>query len=69
MKELVNDKNRRSLLVAVSTSGESGRGGVIAEGYRGIPIRKGERYDLSVFRQGGEYGAPYHPGGLGGLDG
>lgn len=22
-----------------------------------------------VFRQGGEYGAPYHPGGLGGLDG
>ena len=26
MKELVNDKNRRSLLVAVSASGESGRG-------------------------------------------
>ena len=52
MKELVNDKNRRSLLVAVSTSGESGRGGVIAEGYRGIPIRKGERYDLSFFAKG-----------------
>ena len=33
MKELVNDKNRRSLLVAVSASGESGRGGVIAEAY------------------------------------
>ena len=52
MKELVNDKNRRSLLVAVSASGESGRGGVIAEGYRGIPIRKGERYDLSFFAKG-----------------
>ena len=36
----------------VSASGESGRGGVIAEGYRGIPIRKGERYDLSFFAKG-----------------
>ena len=27
-------------------------GGVIAEGYRGIPIRKGERYDLSFFAKG-----------------
>ena len=32
-KELINDKNRRSLLVSVSASAETGKGGVIAEGY------------------------------------
>ena len=51
-KELINDKNRRSLLVSVSASAESGKGGVIAEGYRGIPLRKGEKYDLSFYMKG-----------------
>lgn len=51
-KELVNDKNRRSLLVSVSASPELGRGGVVAEGYKGISIRKGEKYDLSFFIKG-----------------
>ena len=31
-RELINERNRRSLLVAVSASGESGRGGLVAEG-------------------------------------
>lgn len=52
MKELINDKNRRSLLVSVSASAETGKGGVIAEGYRGIPIREGEKYDLSFYIKG-----------------
>ena len=51
MKELVNDKNRRSLLVAVSTSGSRGRRRD-SRGIPGIPIRKGERYDLSFFAKG-----------------
>lgn len=51
-KELPNDKNRRSLLVAVSGSESTGRGGVVAEGYRGVSIRKGETYDLSLFIKG-----------------
>lgn len=51
-KELINDKNRRSLLVSVSASAETGKGGVIAEGYRGIPIREGEKYDLSFYIKG-----------------
>ncbi len=52
-KELINEKNRRSLLVSVSASPEIGKGGVIAEGYNGIPIRKGEKYDLSFYIKGG----------------
>lgn len=51
-KEVINDKNRRSLLVSVYASPETGRGGVVAEGYRGISIRKGERYALSFFAKG-----------------
>lgn len=51
-KELINDKNHRSLLVSVSASAESGRGGVAAEGYNGISIREGEKYDLSLFMKG-----------------
>ncbi len=50
--ELINERNRRSLLVAVSASQESGRGGLVAEGYRGIPLRRGERYRLSFFAKG-----------------
>lgn len=51
-KELINDKNRRSLLVSVTASTEMGRGGVVAEGYRGISVRKGEKYNLSLFLKG-----------------
>ena len=51
-RELINERNRRSLLVAVSASGESGRGGLVAEGYRGIPIRQGKRYHCSFFVKG-----------------
>ncbi len=51
-KELINEHNHRSLLVAVSASGETGRGGVIAEGYRGIALRKGERYAFSFYAKG-----------------
>ncbi len=52
-KEVINDKNKRSLLVAVAASQETGRGGVMANGYGGIAIKKGERYALSFFAKGG----------------
>ena len=55
-KELINDKNRRSLLVAVSASSATGRGGVCGEGYRGIALRKGERYRLSFFTKAASMG-------------
>ena len=45
-QELINDKNKRSLLVSVSASSETGRGGVAATGYNGLSIRKGEKYEL-----------------------
>lgn len=48
-KELINDKNRRSLLVSVSVTPETGRGGVVATGYNGLSIRKGEKYELSLY--------------------
>lgn len=51
-KELINDKNRRSLLVSVSASAETGKGGIAAEGYKGIPIRNGEKYQLSFYVKG-----------------
>ena len=51
-RELINDRNRRSLLVAVSATSESGPGGVVAEGYRGIPLRQGKRYRCSFFAKG-----------------
>ena len=49
-KELLNEHNRRSLLVSFST--EAGRGGVVAEGYNGLSIRKGESYYLSFYIKG-----------------
>ena len=52
-QELINDKNKRSLLVSVSASSETGRGGVAATGYNGLSIRKGEKYELSLFLKGG----------------
>lgn len=51
-QELINEKNKRSLLVSVSASSESGRGGVVATGYNGLFIRKGEKYELSLFLKG-----------------
>ena len=51
-KELLNEKNRRSLLVSVSASPESGRGGLVAEGYKGMSVRKGENYHLSFYIKG-----------------
>lgn len=51
-KELINDKNSRSLLVSVSASANAGGGGVAAMGYKGISIRKGEKYDLSFYIKG-----------------
>ena len=51
-KELINDANKRSLLVSANASAEGGRGGVVAEGYKGIPLRKGEKYNLSLFIKG-----------------
>ena len=51
-KELINDKNHRSLLVSASATQESGRGGVVATGYNGLSIRKGEQYDLSLYMKG-----------------
>lgn len=51
-KELLNEKNKRSLLVSASASAGQGRRGVVAEGYKGISIRKGEKYQLSLFAKG-----------------
>lgn len=51
-KELINDKNKRSLMVAVTASQETGPGGVAAEGYAGIPVRAGEMYDFSFYLKG-----------------
>lgn len=47
-KKAINDKNQRSLMVYVYAPA-SGRGGVVAEGYNGIAIHKGERYNLSFY--------------------
>lgn len=44
----VSEKNRRSLAVAINYN-EGKRGGGIAEGYKGIPLKKGERYHLSFY--------------------
>ena len=52
VRELINERNRRSLLVAVSASQATGRGGLVAEGYRGIPLRKGQRYHCTFFAKG-----------------
>lgn len=51
-RELINERNRRSLLVAVSATSASGRGGLVAEGYRGIPLQAGKRYVCSFFAKG-----------------
>lgn len=54
----VNDKNKRALLVVGSTRPDGGRYGVVAEGYAGLSLRKGERYRLSLFVKGGSFLPP-----------
>lgn len=44
----VSEKNRRYLAVSANYS-EGKRGGLIAEGYKGIPLKKGERYNFSFY--------------------
>ncbi|WP_085536289.1 alpha-L-arabinofuranosidase C-terminal domain-containing protein [Massilibacteroides vaginae] len=44
----LSEKNRRYLSVYVNYS-EGKRGGLIAEGYKGISLKKGERYNLSFY--------------------
>lgn len=48
-KNTINDKNQRSLVVSIHTSATIGRGGVAAEGYKGISVKKGEKYNLSFY--------------------
>lgn len=48
----LNEENRRSLFVKVALSG---KGGVVAEGFRGIALVRGEQYDLSFYIRG-DYG-------------
>lgn len=48
-KRPVNETDRHSLLIGVSATPTSGRGGVWTEGYQGIPLRKGENYQLSFY--------------------
>lgn len=52
-KELINETNRQSLCVAVYETAVNGRGGVVAEGFNGIRVRKGGKYDLSFYLKGG----------------
>ncbi|MDR3262311.1 MAG: carbohydrate binding domain-containing protein [Tannerella sp.] len=49
----VNEKNNRSIGVRVDYSGKGG--GVVAEGFHGIGLRRGEQYDLSFYLRGGSY--------------
>jgi hypothetical protein len=51
-RELINEENRRSLLVAVSANDSIGRGGIAATGYKGISLVKGEKYVLSFYLKG-----------------
>jgi len=52
-KELINKDNHRSLWVRVGHWG--GEGGIAAEGFNGIPVRKNESYRLSFFIRGRRY--------------
>lgn len=52
-KELLNEKNKRSLVVSIATTAQNGRGGVVAEGYNGLAIQQGQTYQLSFYLKGG----------------
>ncbi|MCD7978418.1 MAG: carbohydrate binding domain-containing protein [Tannerellaceae bacterium] len=58
-RELMHTKTKRSLFVSVTATPQMERGGVVAEGYKGIPLQKGERYRLSFFIKGATI-APKH---------
>ncbi|MCC8143032.1 MAG: carbohydrate binding domain-containing protein, partial [Tannerellaceae bacterium] len=45
----MSEFNRRSLLVSVNAVPENGRGGILAEGYKGLSVRKGRQYTLSLY--------------------
>jgi alpha-N-arabinofuranosidase len=45
----LHELNKRSLAVSVTANAEVGRGGVVAEGYQGIFLKKGARYDFSFY--------------------
>jgi hypothetical protein len=45
----ISSENPQSLMVSVYTADPNRRGGAVAEGYRGIPLVKGEKYHLSFF--------------------
>lgn len=51
----INEYNKRSLLVSVSSSAGNQRGGVVAEGYRGISLSKDENYQLSFWSKGASF--------------
>lgn len=52
-QEPINDVNKQYL--TVYNSGGGGRGGVLATGYQGIPLKKGEKYDLYFFLKGSSF--------------
>lgn len=44
----LSERNRRNLAVFINPN-DGKRGGIVAEGYKGIPLKKGERYRLSFY--------------------
>ena len=51
-KQPINDQNNRSLFISINGSTVTGRSGIVGEGYRGIPIREGEKYNLAIYVKG-----------------
>lgn len=49
----INEQNRHFLQVQIPPYG---KGGAVAEGFYGIPVRKGEKYHLSFFVRNSQYG-------------
>ena len=50
--ERINERNRRSLLMAISADTLRGRGGVRALGFDGMTVRKGQQYRFSFYLKG-----------------
>ena len=51
-KQPINDQNNRSLFISINGSTVTGRSGIVGEGYQGIPIREGEKYNLAIYVKG-----------------
>ncbi len=51
-KQPINEQNNRSLFVSIYGSAATGRSGIVAEGYRGMTIREGEKYNLAIYVKG-----------------